>query len=66
MNNDDLIKLYVNVDKNLNVIEAISGNNIIPEKEYCYFFIVKKDIANNIGKYHIEIVDFIPQLKINK
>lgn len=43
--------IFANADKNGEIIDAITGYNIIPDKQYQYFFFRKKPI--DIERYKI-------------
>lgn len=44
--------VYANVDKNGNIKEGLSGFNIIPDRQYDYFFFLDKEI--DLMDYKIE------------
>lgn len=54
--------LYVNIDENGNIIEALYGQNIIPDREYDFFFYTTEDIAVNAFQYKVVIVNMKPTL----
>jgi hypothetical protein len=49
------IQFYCDVDENGNIIDAIAGEMIIPERQYDYFFMLDSwDIPNNIDNYKVD------------
>lgn len=48
--------IYCDVDEQGNIIDAFYGTNIIPSRQYDYYFFTEdKDIANNLMKYYVNI-----------
>jgi hypothetical protein len=56
------VLLFVNIDENGNVIEALYGLNIIPDREYDFFFYTTEEIAENAFDYKVAIVGMKPEL----
>jgi hypothetical protein len=54
--------LFVNIDENGNVIEALYGQNIIPDREYDFFFYTTEEVAANAFQYKVVIVGMKPEL----
>jgi hypothetical protein len=54
--------LFVNIDENGNVIEALFGQNIIPDREYDFFFYTTAEIAENAFDYKVVIEGMKPEL----
>jgi hypothetical protein len=49
------ILFYCNVDENGNIIDAIAGETIIPDRQYDYFFMLDSwDIPINVDKYKVD------------
>lgn len=57
-----LYQIFVDVDEEGNVRDNMVGINIIPDREYDFFFYQDVDIALNINNYKVEIVKFKPAL----
>jgi len=51
------VHLYCNVDSAGRIIESISGERVIPEKQYEYFFFLvntnSETVTNNIPNYRV-------------
>lgn len=48
--------LFCNVDENGNIIDSFSGVNIIPSKQYEYFFLTQdKGVVEDISKYKVDL-----------
>jgi hypothetical protein len=56
------VLLFVNIDETGNVIEALYGQNIIPDREYDFFFYTTAEIAENAFDYKVAIVKMKPEL----
>ena len=56
--------VYVNVDENGNIKNSLMGLNIIPDKQYDYYFLVNEDIALNIDKYKVILDGNKPKLSL--
>lgn len=54
--------LYVNIDSEGNINESLYGENIIPDREYDFFFYTTEEIATNAFAYKVAIVNMKPQL----
>lgn len=54
--------LFVNIDENGNVIESLYGHNIIPDREYDFFFYTSEEVAANAFDYKFAIVKMKPEL----
>lgn len=51
IDNDTPFLIFANVDKDGEIVDAITGYNIVPDKQYQYFFFRKKPI--DIERYKI-------------
>jgi hypothetical protein len=56
------VLLFVNIDENGNIIEALYGQNIIPDREYDFFFYTTEEVATNAFDYRVAIVKMKPEL----
>jgi hypothetical protein len=56
------VLLFVNIDETGNVIEALYGENIIPDREYDFFFYTTEEVAANAFDYRVAIVKMKPTL----
>jgi hypothetical protein len=56
------VLLFVNIDENGNIIEALYGQNIIPDREYDFFFYTTEEVAANAFDYKVAIVNMKPEL----
>jgi hypothetical protein len=54
--------LFVDIDYEGNVIDALYGYNIIPDREYHFFFFTTEEIATNAFQYKVGIVAMKPLL----
>jgi hypothetical protein len=54
--------LFVNIDSEGNVIDSLYGYNIIPGREYDFFFYTTEEIAMNAFHYKVAIVSMKPEL----
>jgi hypothetical protein len=54
--------LFVDIDEEGNVIDALYGYNIIPEREYNFFFYTTEEVAINAFHYKVAIVKMKPEL----
>jgi hypothetical protein len=54
--------LFVNTDDEGNITESLYGHNIIPDREYDFFFIVEEEVAVNAFDYKVAIVKMKPTL----
>jgi hypothetical protein len=54
--------LYVNIDEEGNIIDSLYGQNIIPDREYDFFFYTTEEIAANAFDYKVAIVKMKPTL----
>jgi hypothetical protein len=54
--------LFVNIDSEGNVIDALFGHNVIPDREYDYFFFTVEEIAVNAFKYKVVLDGMKPEL----
>lgn len=49
-----MIQIYCDVDENGNIIDALMGERIIPDRQYDFFFMVTDaEIMKNIDKYKV-------------
>ena len=48
------IQLYFNIDEEGNIIEVLTGQNIVPTKEFQEFFMIDKQQELNLSKYKVE------------
>mgnify|MGYP001167322643 CR=1 FL=1 len=51
IDSDTPFLIFANVDKDGEIVDAITGYNVVPDKQYQYFFFRKKPI--DIEKYKI-------------
>jgi hypothetical protein len=54
--------LFVDIDENGNIVDALYGYNIIPDREYNFFFFTTEEIAENAFDYKVAIVKMKPEL----
>jgi hypothetical protein len=54
--------LFVNIDENGNVMDALYGENIIPGRDYNFFFYTTEEVATNAFQYKVVIVGMKPDL----
>jgi hypothetical protein len=54
--------LFVDIDEQGTIIDALYGYNIIPEREYNFFFFTTEEIAENAFDYKVAIVKMKPEL----
>jgi hypothetical protein len=54
--------LYVNIDEDGNIVDSLYGQNIIPDREYDFFFYTTEEIAENAFDYKVAIVKMKPEL----
>jgi hypothetical protein len=54
--------LFVNIDENGNIIESLYGHNIIPDREYDFFFFTTEEIAMTAHQYKVVIKGFKTEL----
>ncbi|MEI2356049.1 hypothetical protein [Mesobacillus zeae] len=48
--------LFCNADENGNITDSFSGVNIIPDRQFDYFFYTNdKGVIDNIGNYFVDI-----------
>jgi hypothetical protein len=50
--------LFVNIDENGNIIESLYGHNIIPDREYDFFFFTTEEIAITAHQYKVVLNGF--------
>jgi hypothetical protein len=56
--------LFCNADKDGNIIDSFSGANIIPSKQYDYFFLTQdKGVVEDISKYKIDLTTRVLTVK---
>lgn len=56
MENFTHILVYCNVDEDGEIVEAILGPSIIPDKQYDYFFYSSdKGVYNDITQYKVDL-----------
>lgn len=48
------IQLYCNIDEEGNIIEVLTGQSIVPTKEFHEFFMIDKQQELNLSKYKVE------------
>ncbi|NJP37202.1 hypothetical protein [Alkalicoccus luteus] len=49
------IQIYCDVDENGDITESVSGQRIVPDRQYDYFFMVEdQEIPNHIEDYKVE------------
>jgi hypothetical protein len=56
--------LFVDIDEEGNIIDALYGYNIIPDREYNFFFYTTEEIAENAFDYKVAIVKMKPELVV--
>jgi hypothetical protein len=56
--------LFVDIDEQGTIIDALYGYNIIPEREYNFFFFTTEEIAENAFDYKVAIVKMKPELVV--
>jgi hypothetical protein len=56
--------LFVNIDNAGNITEALYGVNIIPDKEYDFFFIASEEVATNSHLYKVVLNGFKSELQL--
>jgi hypothetical protein len=54
--------LFVNIDSEGNIVDSLYGENIIPNREYDFFFYTTEEIAMNAFQYKVVIVNMKPEL----
>jgi hypothetical protein len=54
--------LFVNIDSEGNVIDALFGHNVIPDRSYDFFFFATEEIATNAFKYKVVLDGMKPEL----
>jgi hypothetical protein len=54
--------LFVDIDEQGTIIDALYGYNIIPEREYNFFFYTTEEVAENAFDYKVAIVKMKPEL----
>jgi hypothetical protein len=54
--------LFVNIDEEGHVIESLYGYNIIPDREYDFFFFTTGEIATNAHQYKVVLNGFKTEL----
>jgi hypothetical protein len=54
--------LFVDIDGEGTIIDALYGYNIIPEREYNFFFYTTEEVAANAFQYKVVIVGMKPDL----
>ncbi|CRK80297.1 hypothetical protein [Neobacillus massiliamazoniensis] len=58
--------IYVNVDVEGNITNAIAGERIIPDKEYDFFFLRDEITASNIMKFKVVLNGFKADLVLKE
>ncbi|MCP1124556.1 hypothetical protein NKR74_14795 [Bacillus sp. 3103sda1] len=49
-----MIKLFVNIDSEGNIINSVAGETVVPNVEYGFYFEVDSwEIPQNIGNYKV-------------
>lgn len=48
------IQLYCNIDDDGNIVEVLTGQHIMPTKEFDEFFMIDKQQELNLSKYKVE------------
>jgi hypothetical protein len=54
--------LFVDIDEEGTIIDALFGYNIIPDREYNFFFYTTEEVAENAFDYKVAIVKMKPEL----
>jgi hypothetical protein len=54
--------LFVDIDEQGTIIDALYGYNIIPDREYNFFFYTTEEVAENAFDYKVAIVKMKPEL----
>jgi len=62
---DDIYKtcIFVDVDDNGNIIESYTGRNVIPYKQFDFFFLDESYVGESIRNYKVVMVGFKAELK---
>lgn len=59
-------QLFIKVDSSGEVTDCLFGENVIPTESYDFFFLVEKEVAENIYDYKVVIQDFKPSLVLKE
>lgn len=53
---------FANVDENGEIIDALFGPAVIPDRPFDFFFFVESEVAENFTDYKVEIINYKPEL----
>jgi hypothetical protein len=56
------VSIYVDIDVDYNIVSSYIGRNVIPDRQYHYFFYDEAYVGDNIQNYKVILVDNFAQL----